>query len=86
MLKTISLSLLLVAASFASPTLAQSTKPAAADQQRCADQFKAADIDNNGVLSRTEIGNAKQTLPASVADKNQVTRAEFMTLCSKSAS
>jgi hypothetical protein len=25
------------------------------------EQFKAADLDNDGVLSATEIGNAKQT-------------------------
>jgi hypothetical protein len=38
------------------------------------------------VLSRTEIGNAKQTLPGSLANKDRVTRTEFMAICSKNAS
>ena len=58
----------------------------AADQKQCADQFKAADINNDGVLSSTEIGNAKQTLPASLANKKRVTRKEFMSVCAKNAS
>jgi Ca2+-binding EF-hand superfamily protein len=84
MLKT--MSLLLAATMFALPAIAQSAKPAAANQKQCADQFKAADINNDGMLSRTEIGNAQQTLPASLANKDRVTRSEFMTVCSKSAS
>ena len=58
----------------------------AAAQKQCADQFKAADINNDGVLSSTEIGNAKQTLPASLANKNRITRKEFMSVCAKNAS
>ena len=58
----------------------------AADQKQCADQFKAADINNDGVLSSTEIGNAKQTLPASLTAKKRVTRKEFMSVCEKNAS
>jgi hypothetical protein len=57
----------------------------AADQKQCADQFKAADLDN-GVLSSAEIGNAKQTLPSSLANKDRVTRKQFMAVCSKGAS
>jgi hypothetical protein len=37
----------------------------------------------DGVLTRTEIGNPKQTLPASLANKDRVTRTEFMAVCSK---
>lgn len=40
----------------------------AADQKQCADQLKAADLNNDGVLSRTEIGNARQSLPSSLAN------------------
>jgi hypothetical protein len=43
MLKTITL-LLLGTTIFALPALAQNTKPVAADQKQCTDQFKAADI------------------------------------------
>jgi Ca2+-binding EF-hand superfamily protein len=57
----------------------------AADQKQCADQFKAADLNNDGVLSRTEIGNAQQALPSSLANKERVTRKEFMAVCSKGA-
>jgi hypothetical protein len=71
---------------FAIPTSAQNTQPVAADQKQCADQFKAADLNNDGVLSRSEIGNAKQSLPASLANKDRVTRAEFMAVCANNAS
>ena len=52
----------------------------------CSDQFKAADLNNDGVLSRTEIGNAKQTLPSSLANQDRITRKQFMAVCSKGAS
>jgi hypothetical protein len=84
MVKT--MSLILAATLFALPAIAQNTKPVAADQKQCADQFKAADLNNDGVLDRTEIGNAKSTLPASLTNKDRVTRTEFMTVCSKNAS
>jgi hypothetical protein len=64
----------------------QGTKHVAADPIQCADRFETADFNNDGVLSRTEIGNAKQTLPASLANKDRVTRTEFMAICSKNAS
>ena len=70
----------LAATLLAFPAIAQSTKPVAADQ------FKAADLNNDGVLDRMEIGNAKQGLPASLANKDRVTRTEFMAVCSKHAS
>ena len=83
--KTLSM-LLAVGTLFALPANAQNAQRIAADQKQCADQFKAADLDNDGVLSRTEIGNAKQTLPASLANKDRITREEFMAVCSKGAS
>ena len=69
---------------FALPASAQSGKPM--NQKQCEDQFKAADINNDGVLSSTEIGNAKKTLPTSIAKKNRVSRADFMGICGKRAS
>jgi hypothetical protein len=53
----------------------------AADQATCADQFKAADLNNDGMLSSTEIGNAKNKLPASIASKDRVSRTDFMAAC-----
>lgn len=78
--------LIIAVSMFAISAAAQDSRSIAADQKRCTDQFKAADLDNDGVLSRTEIGNAKQLLPASLAKKDRVTRAEFMTACAKHAS
>jgi hypothetical protein len=80
------LSMLLAVGLFALPANAQNDKRIAADQKQCADQFKAADLDNDGVLSRTEIGNAQQALPSSLANKDRVTRKQFMAVCSKGAS
>jgi hypothetical protein len=76
---------LLAAVLFTWPATAQQQNitRAAVDQKQCADQFKAADINNDGSLDRTEIGNAQQTLPAALASKDRVSRAEFMTTCSK---
>jgi hypothetical protein len=64
--------------------LAQGAAPI--DEKQCAEQFKAADLDNNAVLSRDEIGSFKQHLPTSLVGKDQVTRAEFMAACGKKAS
>jgi hypothetical protein len=55
----------------------------AATQMQCADQFKAADLNNDGVLSGSEIGNAKPTIPASLANKPSITRQEFLAACTK---
>ena len=53
----------------------------AADQATCADQFKAADLNNDGMLSGSEIGNAKDKLPAAVVGRNRVNRIDFMAAC-----
>ena len=79
-------SYLLIAACLAALPAAAQQGRAAADEKRCADQFKAADLDNDGVLSRSEIGNAKQNLPASLANRDRVTRSDFMAVCAKKAS
>jgi EF hand len=75
--------LFLAAATASFPVHAQNTP---IDEKQCADQFRAADLDNDGVLSASEIGNFKQNLPASVANKDKVTRTEFMAVCGKKAS
>jgi hypothetical protein len=51
--------------------------------QECAGQFKAADLNNDGSLSKSEIGNAKSKLPAGLASQNAVSRNQFMAACSK---
>jgi hypothetical protein len=76
---------LITATLFALPADAQTRQPAA-DQKQCADKFKAADLNNDGVLSSSEMGNAKQTVPAAVANKDRLTQTEFMAACSKGAS
>lgn len=58
--------ILLTATLFAFPAVAQTRMPAPVAQKQCADQFKAADLDNDGVLSGVEIGSASQ-LPRAVA-------------------
>jgi hypothetical protein len=84
MLKITLLALAITALTF--PAVAQNPNRAATDQKQCEDQFKAADIDNSGELSATEIGNAKPALPASLSNKQKVTRTEFMAVCGKRAS
>jgi len=49
----------------------------AADQATRANQFKAADLNNDGMLSSTEFGNAKNKVPASIAGKKGVSRTDF---------
>jgi len=38
----------------------------AADAATCGEQFRAADLNNDGVLSRSEIGDAKSKLPSGI--------------------
>ena len=78
--RIVPLFLVAVVASF--PLLAQNATPI--DEKQCREQFRAADLDNDGVLTASEIGSFKQKLPASLANK-EVTRAEFMAVCGKKA-
>ena len=73
----------LVAATASFPLLAQNATPI--DEKQCREQFTAADLDKDGVLTASEIGSFKQSLPASLANKDKVTRAEFMAVCGKKA-
>jgi hypothetical protein len=76
--------LFLVVATVSFPLPAQNATPI--DEKQCWEQFKAADLDNDGVLTASEIGSFKENLPASLASKDKVTRAEFMAVCGKKAS
>jgi len=76
--------LFLAAATASFPLPAQNATPI--DEEQCRDEFNAADLDNDGVLTASEIGSFKQNLPASLANKDKVTRAEFMAVCGKKAS
>jgi hypothetical protein len=46
----------------------------------------AADLNNDGVLSSSEIGNAKDKVPAGIAGRDRVTRTNFMAGCTNSIS
>ena len=65
------------------PALSQDEKAAAASESECADKFKAADINNDGVLTITEIPKAQQMPPALAKEKSLVSRHEFMAACAK---
>jgi hypothetical protein len=71
---SLSVALLLLVASPAS----------AADEATCADQFKGADLNNDGALSSTEIGNAKDKVPAGISGRDRVSRIDFMAACTNS--
>ena len=57
----------------------------AADQKQCADQFKAVDLNNDGVIVRSEMGSAPNMIPATLSNKSRVTRKEYMAACTKVA-
>jgi len=68
------------------PAVAQQKTPNLAAAQQCAQRFRAADLDNDGVLTRSEIGNARSSLPPSLANKSRITRKEFMAACASHSS
>jgi len=76
--------LFLVAVTTSLPLQAQNAT--AIDEKQCTAQFTAANLDNDGVLRASEIGSFKQKLLASLANKDKVTRADFMAVCGKKAS
>ena len=65
------------------PAAAQIIKPTTADQKECADRFKQADINNDGTLDNAEIGSAKDIVPAALANRSSIARADFLAACSK---
>ncbi len=56
----------------------------AADAATCGEQFRAADLNNDGVLSRSEIGDAKSKLPSGISEREYITRTDFMAVCTNS--
>lgn len=74
---------LAAALAFALPIAAHSA--AALDQKKCADQFKAADLNNDGVIDRSEMGNAQGTIPQSLTNKSRISRKDYMAACGKLA-
>jgi hypothetical protein len=73
--------LILVAATVSFPLPAQNATPI--DEKQCWEQFRDADLDNDGVLRASKIGSFKENLSASLANKDKVARAEFMAVCAK---
>lgn len=57
----------------------------AAGQKQCTDQFKAADLNNDGMLDRSEMGNARGKIPASLNNKSRITRKAYISACAKVA-
>jgi len=55
----------------------------AADQKQCAGQFKAADLNNDGVIVRSEMGSAPSMIPAALNNKSRISRKESMAACTK---
>ena len=55
----------------------------AADQKQCADQFKAVDLNNDGVIVSSEMGSAPNMIPASMHNKSRISRKEYMAACAK---
>jgi hypothetical protein len=78
--------LLLAIAAVAAPASVRGADRMAADGKGCEERFIAADLDNDGALSASEIGNAQSSVPSSLAGKERVTRAEFMAACTKGRS
>lgn len=74
--------LMLTSASF-TPAFAQTKTPtgqvdAAAE---CQTNFKAADRNGDGTLSKAEMTSSSKVVPTSVVSQNSVTKAQFMTAC-----
>jgi hypothetical protein len=78
--------LILFTLSFAIAPLGLGVHAAATtNQKQCTDQFKAADLNNDGVLDRSEMGNARGKIPASLNNKSRITRKEYISACAKVA-
>jgi hypothetical protein len=75
----VSIVLLAAIAGLALPAVAQQAGTG------CEDRFKAADLNNDGVLTGSEIGNAMASMPRALASKSRITRAEYVSECSKGA-
>lgn len=72
---------LLAVLSISIPSLAQQVTP----EKDCDDAFKRTDMNNDGVLTHTEIPKARQ-MPPELAKASLVGRQEFMSACGKMSS
>jgi hypothetical protein len=76
---------------FAIPATAQQTDKSippsglAQNQAECLAQFNAADINNDGVLSREEVSQFKTNLPTEFGGKTDLNRQEFLASCEATA-
>jgi hypothetical protein len=72
---------------FAIPATAQQTDknipPGGLAQNQA--QFNAADINNDGVLSREEVSQSKTNLPTEFGGKTDLNRQEFLASCEATA-
>ena len=64
------------------PALAQDDKNIGSSESECADRFKASDLNNDNVLTPTEIPNAQQ-LPPTLAKETLISRKEYVAACVK---
>lgn len=76
--------LMLTSACF-TPAFAQTPTKTPAGQVdasgECQTNFKAADKNGDGTLSKAELTASSKVVPTSVASQNSVTQAQFMTAC-----
>jgi hypothetical protein len=71
---------LLAIVSITIPSLSQDVTP----ERECGDAFRRIDINNDGVITHTEIPKARE-LPSEFAKASLVGRGEFMAACVKVA-
>jgi len=73
------------------PALAQvsgpATKPAGQETSRadCDANWKRADANGDGMLSRDEISEAKPLIPTVLAGQNAISQTDFMSACQRTA-
>lgn len=66
------------------PAMAQTKTPAgtANSQAECQSNFKAADKNGNGMLTKAEIESSKMIVPTSLTSMESVSMSQFVTACS----
>ena len=66
-----------------SPAFAQTKTPTGKVDAtaECQANFKAADKDGNGTLSKAEMSASSKVIPTTLVSQNSVTKAQFITAC-----
>ena len=64
------------------PVLAQDDKNTGTSESECSDRFKASDVNNDNVLTVTELPKA-QKLPPSLTKESLISRKEYLAACGK---